>query len=96
MTLLEAYQECRKGNFVSHISFDEKQSMHEYNHTLYYEDGANLSAGDFDLYTEEWAKEGWYVKYTKEQVDREKLKKMHNENKNYMLQSGSYEDCIIK
>lgn len=98
MNLSEACQAARDGNFVSHHSFDHKQSMHEYNGNLYYEDGANLTASGFIniLPKEKWSNEGWFVKYSKEMVNREKLKKLHVENKGYMLQDKSYEDCIVK
>lgn len=97
MTLLEAYQECKKGNFVSHKNFDENQSMHEYNNNMYYEDGANLTSGNFDLSNENWAKDGWFIKYNKNEIDLEKLEKKHKDNRHFMLQDGSsYEDCVIR
>ena len=94
MTIQEAFVSCSEGNFVSHRNFDSSQSMHEHNCTMYYEDGANLTNHLDWLENEEWAKDGWYVKFTKDQVDQEKLDKIHKDNKGYMLQSGSYEDCI--
>lgn len=99
MNLLEACLSAREGNFVSHHSFDYNQSMHEYNGNLYYEDGANLTANGFinTLEREKWSKEGWFVKYSKDQVNKEELKKLHENYKSYMLKYGkSYEDCIIK
>ena len=72
--------------------------MHEYNYSLYYEDGANLTANGFidKLAYENWAKDGWYIKYSNKKVDKEKLKRLHNDNNGYMLEgNGSYEDCII-
>lgn len=98
MNLLEACQSAREGNFVSHHSFDYNQSMHEYNSNLYYEDGANLTSDGFIeiLEQEEWSREGWFVKYSKEQVNKEKLKKIHENNKGRMLNyNESYENCII-
>lgn len=97
MNLLEALQSAREGNFVSHHSFDYNESMHEYNGDFYYEDGTNLTVGGFinRLAYEEWSREGWFIKYSKEQIDKEKLKNLHNNSKGYMLNNKSYEDCII-
>jgi hypothetical protein len=98
MKLLEACQSAREGNFVSHKYFDTKQSMHEYNYNLYYEDGANLTSngGMEFLEKEDWAKDGWYIKYPKEKVDKEKLRKLHDNNNGLMfMDNQSYEDCII-
>jgi hypothetical protein len=46
--------------------------MHEYKGDLYYEDGANLSSNGFieKLAQEKWSKEGWFIKYTKEQINK--------------------------
>ena len=99
MNLSEACQSAREGNFVSHPSFGRGESMHEYNYNLYYEDGANLTHTNFidELATYEWAKQGWYIKYPKEKVDIEKLKKMHEINKGRMVRGlETYEDCVIK
>lgn len=100
MNLLDALQSCRDGNFVSHRNFDSNQSMHEYGYNLYYEDGANLSAngGLKFLMQEDWAKDGWYVKYTKDQIDIHKLVDLHEHSNGLMISyyGKSYEDCIIK
>ncbi|MDF2841783.1 MAG: hypothetical protein K0R00_209 [Herbinix sp.] len=96
MTLQEAYASCDAGNFVSHLNFSSNESMHKYDGGLYYEDGANLTTSDFDLSQEEWAQDNWYIKFTQEKVDAEKLRKMHEDSRGYMLQCVSYEDCIIK
>jgi hypothetical protein len=98
MNLHEACQSAREGNFVSHHSFDYDQSMHEYKGNLYYEDGANLTADGFieKLAREKWSNEGWFVKCSKDLIDKEKLEKLHNESRGYMLNGKSYEDCIIK
>jgi hypothetical protein len=72
--------------------------MHEYKGNLYYEDGADLTTDGFieTLFHEEWSREGWFIKYSKEQIDEEKLERLHNENKSKMLEYGkSYEECII-
>jgi len=99
MNLQEALQSATEGNFVSHKCFDSNQSMHKFNNSFYYEDGVNLNTNNFlnILGEEEWTKDGWYVKYGKESINKEKLKEMHNKNKNYLfLRDASYEDCIIK
>lgn len=98
MTLTEACISAREGNFVSHKCFDSKQSMHDYKGNLYYEDGANLTGGDGLEYIskEEWAKDGWYIKYPADRVDQAKLKELHEKHKTMMLSGGySYEECII-
>ena len=56
--------------YYKHGNFDNSQSMHMYRDTLYYKDSTNLSAGNFDLQSEDWAAEGWEVKYTADKVDR--------------------------
>jgi hypothetical protein len=96
MTLFEAFVSCRNGDFVSHQNFDSSQSMHEYKYSLYYEDGANLDNHIDWLEGEKWAKDGWFVKYPRWKIDTEKLNKIHKDNGGFMLQSGSYEDCIIE
>jgi hypothetical protein len=99
MTLSEACMSALEGNFVSHNYFDNKQSMHSYKGDLYYEDGANLTVGDgFDyLNREEWAKDGWYIKFPVEKVDQAKLKELHDHYGNRMITDDkSYEDCIIQ
>jgi hypothetical protein len=66
---------------------------------LYYEDGANLTSDGFIniLEKEQWSREGWFVKYSKEQIDKEKLEMIHIDNKGRMLSyDESYENCIIK
>ena len=96
MTLLEACQSCKEGNFVSHTNFSSDQSMHEYNNTLYYEDGANLTHHLGYIASQEWAKDGWYIKYKASKVNRDMLTRKHEDNKGLMLQDGSYEDCIMR
>jgi hypothetical protein len=94
MTFYEACQSCREGNFVTNASFDSSQSMHEYNYTLYYEDGAALTHHLDYIQSQAWAKDGWYIKYSANKVDIDKLSQMHKNNRGFMLQDGSYEDCI--
>lgn len=95
MTFYEACQSCREGNFLSHKSFDAKQSMHEYKGILYYEDGAVLTHHLDWLSNQDWAKEGWYVKYTNNLLDIEKLAVMHKMSRGMMLNERSYEECVM-
>lgn len=98
MKLVEAFLSAHEGNFVSHRNFDRDQSMHSFGCTLFYEDGANLSATNFEefLEHEEWAQDGWYVKCPKERVDLEKLEKLHGEFKGRTLPYGrTYEECLL-
>lgn len=94
MTLSEAIESTSKGNFVAHLNFSRNESMHMYNGQLYYEDGAT---GDIEglLRTVDWAKQGWYIKHSNEEVYQEKLSKMHKDSDGLMLRNGSYEDCIV-
>lgn len=58
MNLIEAFKAAREGNFVSHIAFNNYESMHQYNTDLYYEDGTCITANnnlEF-LKQQEWAK----------------------------------------
>jgi len=64
MTLQEAFKSCGQGNIVSHSSFDQSQSMHYFNGEFYYEDGACLTGHIAWMESQEWAQQGWYVKYT--------------------------------
>lgn len=100
MTLDEACKSAREGNFISHVSFDANQSMHEFNGDLYYEDGANLTIGgrlDYIIRKKQWAMNDWYVRYPYIMVDTEKLKKLHDEFGSKMLPTGrNYNECIKK
>jgi hypothetical protein len=96
MTLLEALQACENGDFVSNQYFDSKQSMHEYNGELYYEDGANITNDIEWLEKQAFAQSEWYVKYPKCKIDMEKLTSMHEKHKGYMLQDSTYEECAIQ
>lgn len=95
----EAFKLAKEGHFMSNKYFTQEQSMHYNNACFYYEDGSNLSTGNFiDNYLkkEDWAKFGWYIKYDKSLVDKDILNKLHKENNGYMLHDCSYEDCIRK
>jgi len=96
MTLLEACESCRNGDFVSHSNFDANQSMHYYRGTLYYEDGANVTYHFDWLRSQEWAEYGWFVKKPKDEVDIDKLNEMHRLSNGHMLCGSSYEECILE
>lgn len=95
MKLQEAVKSCRDGNFVTHRAFDSSQSMHMYNNELYYEDGANLQNEIDWMMSEKLFEDGWCVKSESKCINKDKLKKMHEENSRYMLRGRSYEECII-
>lgn len=95
MNLQEALDSAREGNFVTNQMFDKNQSMHYYKGKFYYEDGAVVPT-EFLRY-EGWANEyPWEVVATKEKVNFCLLDKMHERSMGYMLQKGSYMECIIK
>jgi hypothetical protein len=96
MTFSEACQSCREGNFLSHTSFDNEQSMHEYRGVLYYEDGAILTNHVDWIDNQDWAKEGWYIKYNKELINKDILKEMHRKNERFLSSDIGYAKCIIK
>ena len=94
MNLEEAFISAEEGNFVTNLAFSEDQSMHYYKGKYYYEDGAVVPE-EF-LYDEDWARQyPWEISIPKEKVDFEKLKKMHEKSMGYMLQKGSYMECIV-
>jgi hypothetical protein len=98
MTLQEAIQSVREGNFVSHKYFNSKQSMHEYKGNLYYEDGALLTSNNTMewLQREEWAKTDWYIKFSEDKINKDKLKDLHDRFSRTMLPyNSSYEECVI-
>ena len=94
MTIREAIESCKEGNFVTNLYFDSEQSMHMYNDKLYYEDGAVVPE-DF-IHNESWAIEDWKIKHAADKVDKNKLSELHENSRGMMLNTGSYEDCIIK
>ena len=99
MILDEAIKKACEGNFVSNKYFTAEESMHEYNDRLYYEDGAVLGSALINImHDENWSKDGWYIKYSKEQIDRNKLNQLHKEFGGTMISSKnrSYEECVIK
>ena len=99
MTWDEAIKSVQEGNFISNKNFSSNESIHEWNEELVYEDGTILSGALINImHEEDWSKDGWYIKYTKEQVDRNKLERLHKEFKGYTLsgKNRSYEECIRK
>jgi hypothetical protein len=97
MTFDEAVKSCSEGNFVSNAKFGPEQSMHEYEHTLYYEDGGNVTQALDFIKGQTWSKDGWYIKFSRDVVNTDKLKSMHVHHNGHSLIGGeSYEDCIMK
>lgn len=95
MMLDEALESAREGCFVTCNGLAENESVHWYNGKYYFEDGAVITE-EF-LEERSWAFEGdWYIKAWKDNIDMEKLKKMHENSNGLMLFSGSYEDCIVR
>lgn len=93
MNLKEAFLSAKEGNFVTSEMFDRNQSMHYYKGDFYYEDGAVVPM-EF-LYNENWAVQyPWSIRISKDKVDFDKLKEMHDKSMGYMLQKGSYMDCV--
>lgn len=93
MNLKEAFLSAKEGNFVTSEMFDRNQSMHYYQGDFYYEDGAVVPM-EF-LYNENWAVQyPWSIRISKDKVDFDKLKEMHEKSMGYMLQKGSYMDCV--
>ena len=86
MNLQEALASAREGNFVASIYFDSDQSLHYYKGDYYYEDGAVVT--DEFLKEQEFATTGaWHIAISKEDIDADKLKAMHEKNRGYMLQT---------
>lgn len=95
MKFSEALDSAKEGNFLTNTYFTEEQSLHFYNGDFYYEDGAVLNDRTLEsIGKDDWAKDGWTIKYPKEKVDTDALYILHVENKGTMLRDKSYEDCI--
>ena len=93
MNLYEALNSAEEGNFVTHRTFGADQSLHYYSGKYYYEDGAGFVSADF-LESQDWAREGWCIKYAADRIDREELQRIHENNRGYVLPEGSYESCL--
>lgn len=97
---------AKDGCFVTNIHFNSDESMHYWNKNLYYEDGALLNE-DYLLHylisplspESIFVGKVWRIKYTPDEVDKDKLEKMHSEMKDYMLSASNkyktYEEVII-
>lgn len=94
MNIYEAMASCKEGNFITHKGFKLKESIHYHEGSLYYEDGRDITNTLRLLTSEEWYKDGWYVKFTKDNVDMDKLKRLHEISRGLMLRCSSYEECI--
>lgn len=96
MNLTEALASAKEGNFVTNSSFSPDQSLHYHEGKFYYEDGAVLSRDFIDNYLRKqpWASMNhWDISIPADEVDRDKLKRMHDESGTLMLRKGSYMDC---
>lgn len=94
MTLSKAIKCAIAGDFVTNQYFSSDQCMHYYKGNLYYEDGAVVTS-EF-LAEQEFAKDGWKVLAISDNIDKVKLKEMHEKSNGCMLSKGSYMDCICK
>lgn len=93
ISLLNALEYAKNGCFVTSSVFSSDQSMHYWNGKFYYEDGAVVPVEFLDK--EDWAHDmPWRVIALQEQVDQDKLNKMHVDSHGYMLESRSYMECI--
>ena len=96
MEFIDAICSCREGCFVSNVSLEDFESMHMYEGKLYFEDGSYLDQQpEVAQMWGKWILNGWYIKFTPEQVNATQLAKMHIESKGFLLNNDSYEDCII-
>lgn len=91
LTLPIALAFADHGYFLTHQGFSKEESLHSWNNSYYYEDGANITE-DY-LYSEEIFKKGWKIKYLPEEIDINKLEQMHKSR--YTLINRSYEECVI-
>lgn len=92
MNLQEALLAAKDGNFVTNEYFSRTESLHWYKGKYYYEDGAVVSKEY--LLNQDFAVNGeWSIAISKEGVDFDRLKLLHDKNKGRMLISGSYMEC---
>lgn len=95
MNLDEALLSAKNGNFVTNQYFDKDQSLHYYNGEFYYEDGAVVTPKF--LRNQNFATNcSWSIAIKNHEIDFEKLKVIHDSNKDYMLIDESYMDCRKK
>lgn len=95
MSITEAFDLARKGNFMTHERFSPDQSLHFWNGSFYYEDGAMVTIRLLRECDDELFAKGWLIKKPKEKVNFKKLDEMHKKNAPYMLKEGSYEESLI-
>ena len=93
MTLEEALLKAKEGNFITNEYLDTYECIHYYNGKLYYEDGAVIP--EDTMYENDYTKNAnWRIKFTADQVDKEKLSKMHEKSQGLMLINSSYVEAI--
>lgn len=93
MTLEEALVKAKEGNFITNEYLDTYECVHYYNGKFYYEDGAVIP--EDTMYKNDYTKNAnWRIKFTADQVDKEKLSKMHEKSQGLMLINSSYVEAI--
>lgn len=93
MTLEEALLKAKEGNFITNEYLDTYECIHYYNGKFYYEDGAVIP--EDNMYENDYTKNAnWRIKFTADQVDKEKLSKMHEKSQGLMLINSSYVEAI--
>lgn len=93
MTLEEALLKAKEGNFITNEYLDTYECIHYYNGKFYYEDGAVIP--EDTMYENDYTKNAnWRIKFTADQVDKEKLSKMHEKSQGLMLINSSYVEAI--
>ena len=93
MTLEEALLKAKEGNFITNEYLDTYESIHYYNGKFYYAAGAVIP--EDTMYENDYTKNAnWRIKFTADQVDKEKLSKMHEKSQGLMLINSSYVEAI--
>lgn len=93
MTLEEALLKAKEGNFITNEYLDTYECIHYYNGKFYYEDGAVIP--EDTMYENDYTKNAnWRIKFTADQVDKEKLSNMHEKSQGLMLINSSYVEAI--
>lgn len=93
MTLEEALLKAKEGNFITNEYLDTYECIHYYNGKFYYEDGAVIP--EDTMYENDYTKNAnWRIKFTADQVDKEKLSNMHEKSQGLMLITSSYVEAI--
>ena len=82
MTLEEALLKAKEGNFITNEYLDTYECIHYYNGKFYYEDGAVIP--EDTMYENDYTKNAnWRIKFTADQVDKEKLSKYIDDELEY-------------